>query len=324
MPYDMYAGLPLYRMLLVERNLREHYLLLPSAHIIFDYMSSECISRDLIQIYDLLESGKEVPAGKGRSYSEYTTQLSRGLQGLEEAQLIDQFMLKAFESNANIVEEKLAHKNAGQYTKFSWSVAAESNDNKGSAEMLWQIAFDQAVQICCSYLNADQIPIWITNFGRQYEQSVYYDMVGEFIDQIPILAHQSDTPEALAEAVQMRIDKAVRHNINFMSFMYDPEIASKYPEASQLLRSSLEGTPIIFNYVGEGGAASMGSMIEQVEQMEGQLEDRVIMFTARFSDNQLYLSLVLPYEEHHDTMLNSIKLNNSIANHSIEYKEVLL
>ncbi|MNN16166.1 hypothetical protein D3C81_1292950 [compost metagenome] len=190
--------------------------------------------------------------------------------------------------------------------------------------MLWQVAFNQAVQICCSYLNVDQIPIWITNFGRQYEQSVYYDMVGEFIDQIPILAHQSDTPEALVEAVQMRIDKAVRHNINFMSFMYDPEIASKYPEASQLLRSSLEGTPIIFNYVGEGGAASMGSMIEQVEQMEGQFEDRVIMFTARFSENQLYLSLVLPYEEHHDTMLNSIKLNNSIANHSIEYKEVLL
>ncbi|MNO56717.1 Gramicidin S synthase 2 [compost metagenome] len=324
MPYDMQAGLPLYRMLLVERNLREHYLLLPCAHIIFDYMSSECISRDLIGIYDLLESGRQAPAGESRSYSEYTTQLSRGLQGMEETQLIDQFLLKSFESNANIVEEKLAHKNAGKYTKFSWSVAAEPDDNKVSAEGLWQIAFNQAVQICCSYLNVDQIPVWITNFGRQYEQSVYYDMVGEFIDQIPILANPSDTPEALAEAVQMRIDKAVRHNINFMSIMYDPELASKYPEASKLLRSSLEGTPIIFNYVGEGGAASMGSMIEQVEQMEGQLEDRVIMFTARFSDNQLYLSLVLPYEEHHDTMLNSIKLNNSLANHSIEYKEVLL
>ncbi|MBA9085510.1 amino acid adenylation domain-containing protein/non-ribosomal peptide synthase protein (TIGR01720 family) [Fontibacillus solani] len=323
MPYDMHAELPLYRMLLVERNLREHYLLLPCAHIIFDYMSSECLSRDLIRIYDLLESGKELPAGESRSYSEYTTQLSRGLQGMEEAQLIDQFLLMAFESKANLVEEKLAHKNAKQYTKFSWSVATEPGDSKVSAEKLWQAAFSQVVQICCSYLNVDQIPVWITNFGRQYEHSVYYDMVGEFIDQIPILAHQSDTPEALAETVQMRIDKAVRHNINFMSLMYDPEMASKYPEASQLLRSSLEGTPIIFNYIGEGGAASMGSMMEQVEQMEGQLEDRVIMFTARFSENQLYLSLVLPYEEHHDTMVNSMKLNDHLASQSIEYKGIL-
>ncbi|MNZ66610.1 hypothetical protein D3C78_848390 [compost metagenome] len=68
----------------------------------------------------------------------------------------------------------------------------------------------------------------------------------------------------------------------------------------------------------------MGNMIEQVEQMEGQFEDRVIMFTARSSDNQLYLSLVLPYEEHHDTMVNSMKLNDHLASQSIEYKGILL
>lgn len=321
-PYDMQAGHPLYRVLLVRRNLREHLLLFPFAHIIFDYMSSEWLSKELIQIYELLETGTEMPATNVRSYSEYIAQLRRGPQEINEAELIDQFSLSPFENKSSVITETLVRRREGKYTKFMWVIDAKPSEGQTTPGDMWELAFSKVIAFCCKYFDVERVPIWITHFGRQYEQSTFYDIIGEFIDQIPLLADGASTPIYLAAETKMRIDQAVRHNINFMSLIYDEKLAADYPESSRLLKSSLEGMPIVFNYVGEGSVVNEGNMMRPIESGETKIEDHAIVFTARSLAKQLHLSLVLPYEEQYDKIASIMGLNIQLASQSIGFEEI--
>ncbi|WCM63689.1 non-ribosomal peptide synthetase [Paenibacillus polymyxa] len=321
LPYDMEGGLPLYRVFLVKLNLREHVLVLPFSHIIFDYMSSELIGRELVQTYELLECGEAPLPIEPRSYSEYTVQLSRGPQGMEEALLLKELMLLQFATKAAEIEDKLALKRPSKHSKFSWTLAVDHTDKNTSEEIMWQIALSQVIKLCSRYLNVNEVPIWVTHFGRNYEQVSFFEMIGEFIDQIPILARSADKPESLVAVVKTRIDLAIRHNINFMSLMYDEHISRQYPEINHLLRSSLEGMPVVFNYVGGGTSVELKTMIQDVERYEPQSESSEIMFTARASNKQLHLSLVLPYAEEFEMLERLIKLNQDYKIEIIKYEE---
>ncbi|MCR8843449.1 amino acid adenylation domain-containing protein [Paenibacillus sp. SC116] len=307
-PYDTEAGLPLYRVFLVKLNLRENVLVLPFSHMIFDYMSSDLIGRELLQLYEHLERGTSLPTVEYRSYHEYSAQLSRGPQGMNEQQLLEKMNLHQYADNADTVAQMLARKEIGKPTKFSWTLEWE-NDQKPTAELMWQVAYCELIQICSTYFGVDQVPVWVTHFGRHYEQATFYNMIGEFIDQIPILACSSDDPESLVAAVKERMDMAVQHNINVMSLMYDDQLAQQYAEASELLRKSLEGMPVIFNYVGESVLGELGQVIEHAQHHDTEFNDRVIMFTARTSGEQLNLSLVLPFVEQFEWMEQLIKFH---------------
>ncbi|WP_258042492.1 non-ribosomal peptide synthetase [Paenibacillus sp. UNC499MF] len=302
-PYELESGASLYRFALISLNLREHYLLLPCSHIIFDGMSSEILRSDVLAFYNAdneLRSESDQNKTK-QSYRSYVRQVRNGPADIGDSAISEQFRLEAFHKQTSVIGEALQGKNRSKATKFMHEMNFEGQAVEAELSVLmWQTALDLAQQVFSRYFGLKEVPVWLTNYGRNYAGSHYYDTVGEFIDQIPILLDGTFDEEE--KGVQNLLQKASTHNLNFFNLIYNRQTAEMYPLSGYYLQHSLQHFPIVVNYLGE--TSKEGELLQELDDPDiFSSEVRpVIYFTVQHTDKHLHISLLLPYEEDEETI----------------------
>lgn len=301
-PYETTGNL-LYRIALVRLNLRDHLLLLPCSHLIYDGMSGEVVKSELYRAYDDMSNVKGQLAG---SYRDYVSQVRKGPQGIGDQEIVDKFRLSAFAAASDAVVLAIDERNHTTGTDVTVELA-NWNDSNAVGHM-WDLAICLANRFFRRYLQVDEIPILLTNYGRAYEDKQYFDIIGEFIDQIPVLLTDADEH---GHEIRNSMQLAVSHNLNFLNLIYNDEMASLYPQSNQYLKHSLNKLPIVFNYLGE--ASDKYQLFKNIEPEERDIyRDSIIFFTVQHVENVLQISLELPFEENPETV--KAMLETELAN----------
>jgi acyl carrier protein len=291
-PYETTGNL-LYRIALVRLNLRDHLLLLPCSHLIYDGMSGEVVKSELYRAYEDISNVKGQLAG---SYRDYVSQVRKGPQGMGDQEIVDKFRLSAFAAASDAVVLAIDERNHTTGTDVTVELA-DLNDSDAIGHM-WDLAIRLANRFFRRYLQVDEIPILLTNYGRAYEDKQYFDIIGEFIDQIPVLLTDADEH---GHEIRNSMQLAVSRNLNFLNLIYNDEMASLYPQSNRYLKHSLNKLPIVFNYLGE--ASDKYQLFKNIEPEERDIyRDPIIFFTVQHVENVLQISLELPFKENPETV----------------------
>ncbi|WP_418027853.1 non-ribosomal peptide synthase/polyketide synthase [Paenibacillus sp. JJ1722] len=301
-PYETTGDL-LYRIALVRLNLRDHLLLLPCSHLIYDNMSGEVVKSELYRAYDDINNVKGQLAG---SYRDYVSQVRKGPQGMGDQEIVDKFRLSAFATASDAIF--LAVDGRSYTTGTDVTVELANWNDSDVVEYMWDLAIRLANRFFRRYLQVDEVPVLLVNYGRAYEDKQYFDIIGEFIDQIPVLLTDADEQ---GDEIRKTIQLAVSHNLNFLNLIYNGEMTSLYPQSNRYLKHSLNKLPIVFNYLGE--ASETYQLFKNVLPEERDFHrDSIIFFTVQHLENVLQISLELPFEENPETV--KAMLETELAN----------
>ncbi|SFR11785.1 non-ribosomal peptide synthase/polyketide synthase [Paenibacillus sp. cl130] len=301
-PYETTGDL-LYRIALVRLNLRDHLLLLPCSHLIYDNMSGEVVKSELYRAYDDINNVKGQLAG---SYRDYVSQVRKGPQGMGDQEIVDKFRLSAFATASDAIF--LAVDGRSYTTGTDVTVELANWNDSDAVEYMWDLAIRLANRFFRRYLQVDEVPVLLVNYGRAYEDKQYFDIIGEFIDQIPVLLTDADEQ---GDEIRKTIQLAVSHNLNFLNLIYNGEMTSLYPQSNRYLKHSLNKLPIVFNYLGE--ASETYQLFKNVLPEERDFHrDSIIFFTVQHLENVLQISLELPFEENPETV--KAMLETELAN----------
>ncbi|WP_149094984.1 hypothetical protein [Paenibacillus terrae] len=163
---------------------------------------------------------------------------------------------------------------------------------------LWDISLQMAFQFLSSYFEQSEVPLWLTQYGRQYGDRNYFGSVGEYIDHIPVLLLKEERI-SYENDIQKLLDTAAHHHLNFFNLIFNEEMEPTYPQSSSILKKGLEQLPIVFNHLGEmqGGLKKIGALDRKKEQANG---GKAIFFESVYTESVLLISLSLSFEEDHE------------------------
>lgn len=285
----------LYRMALIKESEESFTLLLPFSHIIFDYMSGEIIRRDLIEHYLFYAGEAEKPAVRMSDYWQYHRQISKGPVGLGDDQLFQGYELEELNAASSAVASLVRDKDRASGTSLLVNIPLAGSLQLNS-EMRWSFAMTLISRYLCSHFELDNVPIWLTRFGRSYEQEHYYDTVGEFIDHIPFNLRRAETIMEASSRLLPRLQEVSQYNLHFMNLIYNDDMHQRYPRSSAYLQSSFTQLPIVINYLGQ-----LSEDHNELEHLEREAvinpEPDMLLFSVRNTERELLLSVYLPYRE---------------------------
>ncbi|MFB7816379.1 amino acid adenylation domain-containing protein [Paenibacillus chitinolyticus] len=319
-PYRL-SGRLLYRMALVRLNWREHWLLLPCSHLIYDETSGSILEGELLEAYRRLDSRSEedltawpqlrtpgTEAGttgmSADGYPAYVAQVRKGPQHIGDHELVQLFHLEDFDAGLELVNESIRAPLGQGYTKAE--LRCDMSEFKELASVNWGVwSLQLAGRFFRSYLQVAAVPVWMTHYGRHYENNAFFKTVGECIDQIPLLLTGT---EADSESVREKIQTAAARNINFLNLVYNEQTASNYPKSRHLLRKGLDGIAIVYNHLGESEDAAY--LFEETEAAGGDSyaqQPPVLHFTSQHQGSVWQISVTLPYREEKEAIIELLE-----------------
>lgn len=235
-----------YSIFLIKNNLREYTVVFPCSHSVFDAMSDEVIQRSLHTYYEKIKRNEPITSESG--YDEYILQIKKGPQQISEAELIALFELEDYKRSLLALKKSLRKNKSLDCLEFSIN-AKEINLHRP-----WEFSFSLFVSLCARYFQMTKIPLQTIYYGRHYQNRYYFDLVGEFLDIVPLLIDTGQDIKAIISNTQEKIKQLPEFNINFVSLLFDPDLRSKYPDIGKMLLPDKDffSTPlIIFNFEGE-------------------------------------------------------------------------
>lgn len=319
-PYRL-SGRLLYRMALVRLNWREHRLLLPCSHLIYDETSGSILESELLEAYRRLASRSEedltawpqlrtsgAEAGTAGmpadGYPAYVAQVRKGPQHIGDHELVRLFHLEDFDAGLELVNESIQALLGQGYTKAE--LRFDMSGFKELASVNWGVwSLQLAGRFFRRYLQVAAVPVWMTHYGRHYENNAFFKTVGECIDQIPLLLTGT---EADSESVRDKLQTAAARNINFLNLVYNEQTASNYPKSRRLLQKGLDSTAIVYNYLGESEDAAY--LFEEAEAAGGESHAQqppVLHFTSQHQGSVWQISVTLPYREEKETIMEMLE-----------------
>lgn len=291
-PYEQTHALQ-YRIVLIHLNLREQLLLLPCSHIIFDATSGGILRRQLLDEYHHPQQAPQ--QAEANHYRDYVEHIRQGPQGISDQQMNKQFRLQVFGENNDLIQALTQNRNHAVSTKYHWRLDVSHTPEPGQSASMWSLSLQIAYQFFSAYFHISEVPLWMTNYGRQYGDQNYFGTVGECIDHIPIVLQEDDIA-AREKGILAQLGSATRHHLNFFNLMINTDMEEAYPDSSRILKKGLEQLPVVFNYLGESREDS--ALFDQMDADGEKLSvNKAIFFEIQHVGKVLEISLILPYEE---------------------------
>ncbi|TVX91666.1 non-ribosomal peptide synthetase/type I polyketide synthase [Paenibacillus agilis] len=285
---DYQIGALPWRLCCVRVSQQSHYVIWGFDHAAFDGMSAEVI-RHHIQIE---ATGDEHVQQSGESespqkYKDYVSLLQAGPQGIQETDIIARFALDAWNDNNHLVMEKLAAMRHRNDKEVHLNIPLLHVDG----EDLWWFSFELVVQLLRAYTGVRDIPLAIVNYGRSYQDTDFYNCVGEFLDMIPLVIGEEQPRSNSLERMQYCRD----HAINFLSLLYDAKLAEKFPDVVSLLLSAYQSNEqlkqlVLFNFQGFVSKQERHAFEQALGERDG---DRLAacMVTVNYDEEYLRISI---------------------------------
>lgn len=231
-----------WRLCCLRLSRHQHLVIWAFDHVAFDGMSSEILQNQLKNNF------LQLPSQPIQRYQDYVALLQLGPRKISENKLLKKFALHKWQENNTFVMNQLeAMSNATQATL---NIELPFND-VSMRKNPWRLALDFVVELLKSYLGINKIPLVIVNYGRSYSDQDFYNCVGEFLDMIPILI-MKNVQENQITAI---LEECRRHNINFLSLLYDSNLSQKFSKVVDLLVHTFKSSGrtkkfILFNFQG--------------------------------------------------------------------------
>ncbi|EPY09152.1 phenylalanine racemase [Paenibacillus alvei TS-15] len=242
----------LYQMILLKRNLREHYVIGLLHHAICDRVTTEVIERQMVSCYRSLLLNQAPPSDEVKPFLEYVKHIQSGPQGITEHELISAFKLEAFHRSKQDILSRLKHRTSDEAFLFKVAIPVKEH----SLELALSV-YTKGLQ---AYLETDHFPLLFLYDGRRYEESTYYNTVGEFIDFVPLFIDAGWTPDKTMRSVRARLDLLKDKNLNFMHLLTDPTCrydCSKTKRSVQFGEQYEHLDLFMFNYLGNSAKGNL-------------------------------------------------------------------
>ncbi|WP_189032142.1 non-ribosomal peptide synthetase, partial [Paenibacillus albidus] len=290
-PYDPEGSL-MYRVLVIKENLRDHLLILPFSHSIFDYISSEIIKKKIMMYYDSLESGQLAVEERDNSFRDFIRKITKGPSSISDGEIVSEYELEQFELQANLVKDVVERQDGSDYTVVPFDMILD--DVKSAPEDIWQLSLGVLSTYFRDGFNVSKLPVWITNYGRSFGGETYFNTIGEFIDYVPVLIDSDGSVTDNNQSIKKKLRLLSNHNIHFSNLMYNDDMKAEYPATNGIISRAFKQIPINLNYLGELGAEDDG--LEEINLGNANVEDRSrIICMVWHVRAKLYMTIILPY-----------------------------
>nr|WP_317617275.1 amino acid adenylation domain-containing protein [Paenibacillus elgii] len=235
----------LYQMVVLKRNLREHYVIGLLHHVLCDRVTTEVIERQLVSCYRSLLQGQAPPSEEVKPFAQYVHQIQHGPRGITEQEWISAFELETFQRSKRDILRRMAHRTSDEALLFNVNIPAKEH-SLGAALSV----YTKGLQ---TYLAANHLPLLFLYDGRRYEEASYYNTVGEFIDFVPLLIDARLHQDEMLRTVRTRLDLLKDNNINFMHLLTDPACRGHWDRTKELVQFGEQYEYLdlfMFNYLG--------------------------------------------------------------------------
>ncbi|WP_113672411.1 condensation domain-containing protein [Vallitalea guaymasensis] len=223
-------------------------LVLPFSHVIFDAMSSEILSRKLLEYYDALEKGEEISDEEVESYESYVDQIKNVGHSITEDDVIDIFELDEFEKYTSRMKCSSLEHSEARVTAFNYDISLKEIETTNYSIEPSKMSLDLISNVCQKYFGVPKVPMYMIGYGRKYEDKTYFNTIGEFIDLVPILV--TDDGKSMEQA-QDKLNKSSKYGINFFNLLYGNEISQDYKKIQHLMQKHDLKDSIIYNFQGK-------------------------------------------------------------------------
>ena len=204
-----------YRIVLMKTGSDRGLLALFYDHIINDRFSDEILVE---RFENFRTTGR--PSARARSYASYVEHLHKGPLETDPEALVKALQLDLFRKSLDGYKKALGEKAKGKAQRFEFSLDIRAALERFGEDMMSNLAFALALRFCGGVLGLDTLPFRHIYHGRQYRTEAFFDIVGEFIDVIPVPAsvNAGDPLEAM-EHVRQAIGYATAKNVNLTSLL---------------------------------------------------------------------------------------------------------
>ncbi|MDQ0175262.1 condensation domain-containing protein [Bacillus chungangensis] len=284
-----------YRIILIKKSPHDFLLIMPFSHIIFDFFSSEVLKNELMNLY--FSFNQEESPMPQKHYWNYVQQILQGPQLLSDQELCDVYELadlnkltKAISLTINQQPDSGKKVNVIEFNMDY--LVKDTNSDTFLSDIFY---YSAAVCRMLLDLKTSKIPIWCISLGRVYQNEVYFDLVGEFIDFIPTIIDLDNRKAPIAQSIKKKIQIAQQHNINFIGMIYNHKVKEKNVMSSKFIRTCLTENLIILNVLGMNDEVN-GSLEQLIMKNSHFKPDNKIIIEARYSKNKINFKLFLPFE----------------------------
>jgi acyl carrier protein len=284
-----------YRVVLFKMDFKTHLLAISLDHSIFDAMSREILEKQILDYYRLDENKGAAAQEKVRPYVQYIEQISKGPQQISPAEMIEMFDLKEYCNAQTQIARIIDEKRNNQVRCVD--VGIKISEHMGE-EKVWELSCHLFAAVLKQYFGLTKIPIKVISYGRKYQGNSYFDTIGEFLDLIPVLVNTGEESTAkILENIHEKVELASKHNINFMSLLFDEELRKKWKNAVDLIipgQSQLTDAAILFNFPGKIPNDEIEHMAAQIKQAADDKEIKKIsdfLFQSIYSSNSLHIGI---------------------------------
>ncbi|WP_260989962.1 phosphopantetheine-binding protein, partial [Paenibacillus xylanexedens] len=242
----------LYQMVLLKRNLREHYVIGLLHHAICDRVTAEIIEHQMLSCYRGLLQGQVPPSDERKTFVEYVTHIQSGPRGISEEELISDFELKSFYQSKQDILKRLKHRTSNEAFLFDVAIPVKEH----SLELALSV-YTKGLQL---YLETDHFPLLFLYDGRRYEGSTYYNTIGEFIDFVPLFIDAGWTPNKTMRSVRARLDLLKDKTLNFMHLLVDPTCRYNWSNIKRFVQFGEQYEYLdlfMFNYLGNSAKGNL-------------------------------------------------------------------
>ncbi len=293
-----------YQVFLVQRNQREHYLLLLLNHSIFDRASADVLRRGLLQNLSPNQTSSPNQA-EVLPYAHYTELLKRGPH-ISPQQLIEDFQLEQYSRAKAEWETRLIalQQSASAETAkpmqchFKLPLSGELSEDK-----IWPLSWLVCNRFVQGYFAADStdaaIPMKIIYHARQYGQANYANTIGEFLDFMPMLVDLDQPFDQIVQSTMDRVNSVAKSHVNFITLLkqqLNEQDNSRWQAARDLIAPQQlddNNMMLTFNFLDKMNQKEIDSLYHQSEDSQ-QPEDIGISsfnFDAYYTDSHLVFML---------------------------------
>jgi hypothetical protein len=191
------------------------------------------MQRILQNYYELKQGNQHIVLREPKPYSHYVEQVTRGPQDIDENGLIEMFDLEEYNEYSMKYENMINEKKTSKVESFNYTVKFKEAIN---AETVWNLSFVFWNLYLKRYFGLQKVPIRLLYHGRHYQQSYFFDTIGDFLDLIPVLVEvNEEEPINMINNAREKVERATKHNINFMSLMQDTRVKQRWMRTTNLI-----------------------------------------------------------------------------------------
>lgn len=235
--YKTYAALP-YLPMIIKKSFNEHYILFFADHLIYDAISYEILQKTF-KNYVVKEPHQD--------FWNYVTYVEEKLQeNCDENKLIETLNMQKF--SGSIVE---CYKNISLIEKANRKIKIKCLNISNDLDTL-KYSLEIYCKLVSKLTGSNLLPICMLNRGRNYKNISFLDVIGEFIDVVPVLIDTKNMNQSI-DNIKCVNEYLGNNVINITSIIFKKNLKKKFSKFLKLLLPIGElYTPnfLKFNYVG--------------------------------------------------------------------------